>query len=232
MRYYILLFLLCLLSFQNLLSAQDSIQYGKASFYADAFEGQRTASGEIFRQNKMTAAHTTLPFGTYVKVTHLNNKRSVVVRINDRGPLDKHGRIIDISRKAARELNMINSGIAQVKLEIIDIENIETIDKEITIDEAIHQNGCLFAVSDQSAVMNKKYSLLIASFTDYNELKQFLNNPAIQQLTIIQPFVIQKKEIYHLHIGYFANRRLAIHYRKQNNIQGVIKRHNNFIYNQ
>lgn len=221
-------FLPCFFSFQKLLLGQDSIQYGKASFYADAFDGRRTASGEIFSQNKMTAAHTKLPFGTYVKVTHLKNKRSVIVRINDRGPLDKHGRIIDLSRKAANELKMVKSGIAQVKLEVMNIENIETLDTEITIDEAIHQNGCLFAVSKQSAFIYKKYSLQIASVADYKTLKQLLNKPEYSQLYPIQPFVTQKEDIYHLHLGYFATRHKARKYRKQNNIKGTIKKHNSF----
>src|SRR5689334_4107205 len=80
------------------LSAQ--IQTGKASFYADSFEGNPTASGEKYRANKFTAAHKTLPFGTVVKVTNLANKESVNVTINDRGPYVE-GRVIDLSKAAA-----------------------------------------------------------------------------------------------------------------------------------
>ncbi|MCY7421998.1 MAG: septal ring lytic transglycosylase RlpA family protein [Chitinophagaceae bacterium] len=88
---------------------------GKASFYADKFKGRQTASGEIFRQNKRTAAHKSLPFGSRVKVTNLTNGKTVKVRINDRGPFVA-GRIIDLSKKAARKLNMINAGVASVKI--------------------------------------------------------------------------------------------------------------------
>ncbi len=88
---------------------------GKASFYADKFKGRKTASGDIFRQNKKTAAHKTLPFGTKVKVTNLANGKTVKVRVNDRGPFVA-GRIIDLSKKAARKLNMVNAGVANVKI--------------------------------------------------------------------------------------------------------------------
>ncbi len=88
---------------------------GKASYYADYFKGCKTANGERFRQSKRTAAHKTLPFGTKVKVTNLKNRRTVKVRINDRGPFVS-GRVIDLSKKAARRLGMVEDGVAEVKL--------------------------------------------------------------------------------------------------------------------
>jgi rare lipoprotein A len=88
---------------------------GKASFYADSFQGRQTANGEIFKQNKKTAAHKTLPFGTKVKVTNLKNGKTVTVRINDRGPFVA-GRIIDLSKRAAKKIDMKNDGIAEVKI--------------------------------------------------------------------------------------------------------------------
>lgn len=89
---------------------------GSASYYGKAHHGKRTASGERFNQNALTAAHRTLAFGTRVKVTNLDNGRSVVVRINDRGPFGR-GRIIDVSKAAAEQLNMLRSGTARVRLE-------------------------------------------------------------------------------------------------------------------
>lgn len=89
---------------------------GTASYYGRAHHGKRTASGERFDQNALTAAHRTLAFGTRVKVTNLDNGRSVVVRINDRGPFGR-GRIIDVSKAAAEQLNMLRSGTARVRLE-------------------------------------------------------------------------------------------------------------------
>lgn len=100
-------------------SAQIS-EVGMASFYADKFEGKTTASGEVFKQNKLTAAHRTLPFGSVVKVTNLNNNLSVTVTINDRGPfVDK--RIIDLSRAAAEKLKFIDKGTTNVKIEVVSL---------------------------------------------------------------------------------------------------------------
>jgi rare lipoprotein A len=91
---------------------------GFASFYAKKFHGRRTASGEIFNNNALTAAHKSLPFGTLVKVTNLRNKTSVVVRINDRGPFVR-GRIIDLTRSAAKKIGLLHAGTARVKLEVL-----------------------------------------------------------------------------------------------------------------
>ena len=97
-----------------------TFQYqGWASWYGPGFHGNLSASGERYNQYAMTAAHKTLPFGTRVRVTNLNNGSSVVVRINDRGPFIR-GRVIDLSAAAARILGMIHSGVAPVKVEVID----------------------------------------------------------------------------------------------------------------
>ena len=89
---------------------------GKASYYADRFHGRRTASGETFRIHDFTAAHRTLPFGTSVKVTNLDNGKEVVVRINDRGPHLK-SRVIDVSPAAAHILGLIEKGTVNVRIE-------------------------------------------------------------------------------------------------------------------
>ncbi|OPX33970.1 hypothetical protein B1H10_04650 [candidate division KSB1 bacterium 4484_188] len=83
---------------------------GTASFYGAKFHGQKTASGEIFDMNKLTAAHRTLPFGTVCRVTNLANKKSVIVKINDRGPFVP-GRVLDLSRGAAQALGAIPQGV-------------------------------------------------------------------------------------------------------------------------
>lgn len=92
---------------------------GVASWYGSAFQGRRTASGERYDMNKLTAAHRTLPFGANVRVTNLDNKASVVVKINDRGPYAKN-RLIDLSREAARRLGFEASGTTHVHLEWIE----------------------------------------------------------------------------------------------------------------
>lgn len=96
----------------------QNLEIGIASYYHDKFEGRTTASGEIFQQHKFTAAHKTLPFNTKVKVTNLKNNKSVVVKINDRGPFVE-GRIIDLSQEAAFHLQFLVDGIADVKVEIL-----------------------------------------------------------------------------------------------------------------
>jgi rare lipoprotein A len=92
---------------------------GMASWYGPGFHGNTSASGEVFNENAMTAAHRTLPFGTVVQVTNLDNGRTISVRINDRGPYSG-GRVIDLSAGAARILGLVQSGVAPVRLEIRD----------------------------------------------------------------------------------------------------------------
>jgi rare lipoprotein A len=91
---------------------------GLASWYGSVWNGRTTASGETYDETKMTAAHKTLPLGTLVRVTNLSSKQSVVVRINDRGTLAPN-RVIDLSSAAAREIGLIDQGLARVKLEIL-----------------------------------------------------------------------------------------------------------------
>jgi rare lipoprotein A len=91
---------------------------GVASWYGGKFHGRTTASGEPYDMHAMTAAHPNLPFGTKVRVTNLENGRSVVLRINDRGPFAKR-RIIDVSRHAAEHLGFLGSGLARVRIEVI-----------------------------------------------------------------------------------------------------------------
>jgi rare lipoprotein A len=94
---------------------------GRASWYGAEFAGRRTANGEIYDPSQLTAAHKTLPFGTFVRVTNPSSGASVVVRINDRGPF-KPGRVIDVSRAAAEQIGMIRSGTMVVRLELISGE--------------------------------------------------------------------------------------------------------------
>ncbi|MBD1873152.1 septal ring lytic transglycosylase RlpA family protein [Nodosilinea sp. FACHB-131] len=94
---------------------------GMASWYGPGFHGRRSASGEVFNQNDLTAAHRTLPFGTRVRVTNVSTGQSVVVRINDRGPFS-HGRVIDLSAAAASNIGLRASGVARVQLEVLSAE--------------------------------------------------------------------------------------------------------------
>ncbi|MDD2563169.1 MAG: septal ring lytic transglycosylase RlpA family protein [Salinivirgaceae bacterium] len=123
---HVALILASLLIFTTFLAiGQGTISTGKASFYANKFEGKTTASGEKYTHNKLTAAHKTLPFGTMVKVTNLTNSKSVTVRVNDRGPFIE-GRIIDVSKTAAEKLNFVEMGVVDVKIEVVEESQTET----------------------------------------------------------------------------------------------------------
>ncbi|MBL7999491.1 MAG: septal ring lytic transglycosylase RlpA family protein [Candidatus Kapabacteria bacterium] len=92
---------------------------GMASYYGDEFEGRLTSNGEVFSQQLLTAAHKTLPFGTKLKVTNSKTKRSVFVRVNDRGPFVE-GRVLDLSRYAAEKLDMVGDGVAPVTIVVME----------------------------------------------------------------------------------------------------------------
>jgi len=95
-----------------------AVEQGNASYYGDEFVGRRTANGDIYRREELTAAHRTFPFGTFVRVVNLRNGRDVMVRINDRGP-HVASRIVDLSRRAAEELDMIRDGVVPVRVEVM-----------------------------------------------------------------------------------------------------------------
>lgn len=130
----VLLAAVCILSFNVLDSLQTSVAFSYyperiiettnrefeavATWYGPGFHGKRTASGEVYNQYELTAAHRTLPFGTRVRVTNTINNKSTVVRINDRGPYIP-GRGLDISYGAAKEIGLLEAGIARVKIEIL-----------------------------------------------------------------------------------------------------------------
>ncbi|MBI2794031.1 MAG: septal ring lytic transglycosylase RlpA family protein [Ignavibacteria bacterium] len=91
---------------------------GIASFYADEFHGKRTSSGELYNMNALTCAHRWLPFGAMLKVVNVSNGNEVTVRVNDRGPF-KHGRVIDLSKRAAQELGFVSKGTAFVRIYVV-----------------------------------------------------------------------------------------------------------------
>ncbi|HTM58119.1 MAG TPA: septal ring lytic transglycosylase RlpA family protein [Candidatus Udaeobacter sp.] len=94
-------------------------EFGLASYYASEYDGHRTASGRRYDEDRLTAAHRTLPFGARVRVTNLENHRSVVVTITDRGPFGR-GRVIDVSKRAARELGFLADGTTRVRVDVLE----------------------------------------------------------------------------------------------------------------
>ncbi|MFQ5849413.1 MAG: septal ring lytic transglycosylase RlpA family protein [Candidatus Binatia bacterium] len=165
-------------------------QTGLASWYGPGFHGRLTASGEIYNQYELTAAHRTLPLGSRVMVTSLQNGRSVEVSINDRGPFVK-GRIIDLSYAAAKALGMVGPGTIPVHIELIDSgpSRIRTIRS------------------------NLDYTLQVGSFVDIEnarELKDHLekSSPWVSRISIV-PFQAQDGIYYRVQLGTFSNRREA-----------------------
>ncbi|MCP4677582.1 MAG: septal ring lytic transglycosylase RlpA family protein [Deltaproteobacteria bacterium] len=102
-------------------SLPGEFEEGLAVYYADSLHGKKTAGGEPYDKEALTAAHRKLLFGTIVRVTNLKNRRSVEVRVNDRGPFSSRRRIIDLSRKAAERLGMIRAGVIEVRIEIVSV---------------------------------------------------------------------------------------------------------------
>lgn len=104
--------------------ANGTIFYGKVSYYGKKFHGRLTSNGETFDMNDMTCAHRSMPFGTKLKITNLRNEKSVVVRVNDRGPFIAT-RIVDLSKGAATKLDMLQEGVADAKVEVVGILSTE-----------------------------------------------------------------------------------------------------------
>lgn len=161
-------------------------QTGIASWYGPGFHGKATASGAIYDQNDFTAAHQTLPLGTRVMVTNLENGSSTEVTINDRGPFAK-GRIIDLSHSAAQLLNMVGPGTALVRVDVLDSP---------TTLQAI-----------RSAL---DYTLQLGSFTQLENARQ-LRDRAAQSFpdVIIAPLQAKDATYYRVHVGTFSSRTAA-----------------------
>jgi rare lipoprotein A len=114
----ILIPVLLLFASSSLMSAQNNAEWGLASYYSDDFQGKTTAYGVAYNKNELTAAHKLHPFGTMLKVTRLDNNKSVTVKVIDKGPYIK-GRVVDISRAAAEKIGLVTVGVAEVKVEVV-----------------------------------------------------------------------------------------------------------------
>ncbi|MAT39300.1 MAG: septal ring lytic transglycosylase RlpA family lipoprotein [Ectothiorhodospiraceae bacterium] len=173
-------------------------QEGEASYYANKFHGKPTASGERYNMWAMTAAHRTLPFDTKVKVTNIDNGKSVVVRINDRGPF-KPGRIIDLSKAAAAEIDMIKSGTAPVRIERVELG--ESIPDEPTE---------YFDIKVQRRRL-KGYGVQLASLQDLGNLIHYLDKLEAEGIAnvFVQIAYVKKERFYRVVIGGFESRETA-----------------------
>jgi len=208
-----------LLLFLGTIMQAQTVEKGMASYYNESYHGRKTANGEIYDQNKLSAAHKTLPFGTKVEVYNPKNRRSVIVTINDRGPFVK-GRIIELSLKAAQEINMIEDGVVSVELSVIKskkkiIQADDSQDKipKIISDAQEMEPGGLYKM--QVLKMEKSgFGVQVAAYSDYQSV--------VQQLAVFQQnwfkgclvFVdeIDKKPYYKLILGPFLNKEEALSY--------------------
>ncbi|MBN1931108.1 MAG: septal ring lytic transglycosylase RlpA family protein [Desulfobacterales bacterium] len=188
--------------YQPLSHANDFIQRGIASWYGKKFHGKKTSSGEVYNMYAMTAAHKTLPLGTYVRVHNLNNGKKIEVRINDRGPFVR-GRIIDLSQTAARELEIFETGTAPVEITALGKS------QEQNRNNASHGS---YAPLNYYA---GNFSIQVGAFTDYTNatrLKQKLDQS--YKNAHIMTYCHQDETIYRVRVGKCSTLNQAIAYEK------------------
>ena len=205
-------FLLLILS-----SGFAQIQTGKASFYADKFEGSLTANGEKYRHNKLTAAHKSLPFGIKVKVTNIANNQTVEVVINDRGPY-VDGRIIDLSKSAAEILGFINLGLAEVQVEIIDAGTGKSSDPDpIKVISQVTVEEDEFYDFNIERLKPTGYGVQIGTYQELVNLIRFSENlkSSYQKKVTVQVKVVNGIKYYGIILGQFSGRAKAEGFREE-----------------
>lgn len=184
-------------------------QTGKASFYADKFDGGPTASGEKYKHSKKTGAHKTLPFGTKVRVTNLENNKTVDVVINDRGPY-VDGRIIDLSKSAAEELGFINKGVADVKLEVIDAGDGKGGGQAVPIDRvAVDEKE--FYDFEIKRLEPKGWGVQIGTYQELVNLMRLADNlkNSYKKKVNVQVKILNGVKYYSIMLGEFSSRNKA-----------------------
>jgi len=189
--------------------AIGQVQTGKASFYADKFEGHPTASGQKYKHNKLTAAHKTLPFGTIVRVTNIANGSTVDVEINDRGPYID-GRVIDLSRAAAEKLGFVNLGIADVKLEVVDPGSGKSKSQPVSIDNvSVDENE--YYDFEIASIKPKGFGVQIGTYQELVNLLRLTENlkGSYKKKVTVQVKILNGVKFYSLIIGPFPNRAKA-----------------------
>lgn len=166
-------------------SSGDTLDTGVASWYGSKFHGKLTANGETYNMNDLTAAHRSLPFNTVVKVTNLDNGKSVRVRINDRGPYVDN-RIIDLSREAARKIDMERTGIANVRLDLV-----REGDRPVT---------------RNNARSVEQFTVQLASFNTRNEARNAARQVRGARVVEVQ---LSNRKVYRVYYGTYGNKRNA-----------------------
>ena len=198
MKQYILVCCLILGAFSSgRLCAQES---GTASFYDNYFNGKKMAGGGLFDNTKMTCAHKTLPFGTMLKVTKLANDKSVTVKVTDRGPYVK-GRVLDLTKAAAKELGFVNNGTAHVMYEIIRD------DKAEPVDSIQFQNSQFITISPPDTVLFQDYGIKIAAYENADIALKTANDLVVKyKLPVsLERFALARGNMYRLFLDKFTS---------------------------
>lgn len=192
------------------------VQTGKASFYADKFEGSSTASGEKYKHNKLTGAHKSLPFGTKVRITNLANNQSVEVIINDRGPY-VDGRIIDVSKSAAEQLGFVNQGLADVKLEVIDPGDGKISDPGRPIEHVMVEEKEFYNFEIERLNKPKGFGVQIGTYQELVNLMRLSDNlkNSYKKDVTVQVKILNGVKYYGLILGQFSSRPKAEEFREE-----------------
>lgn len=189
---------------QREVSRGELLESGEASWYGPGFHGNLTANGERYNQNSLTAAHRTLPFDTVVRVRNMDNDKHVDVRINDRGPYAR-GRIIDLSRKAAEHIDMIDDGVAPVQLYIVSSAT----------------------PVERSSLRQEEFTVQIASYNSRGEAERLaaqVRNARVQRARV------GGEPVFRVYVGSFSRKSAAERERrrlKRNGIDGFVKQTQN-----
>lgn len=179
-------------------SADGYVEEGVASWYGPGFHGKPTACGETYDMEAMTAAHKTLPLGTYVKVTHLENSQSIIVRVNDRGPFVA-GRIIDLSSKASQMLGVRQKGVAHVRVEAIELATQERMGKDT-----------FWKVQPAPSFRYGLFAIQIGSFKEQANAYRLQQNLSSNFKTVqILPFNHDGNQFYRVQVGAYRDLMLA-----------------------
>lgn len=201
----LLLVLFCAFAVQSIAQKQT----GKASYYANKFEGRTTANGEKYKHSKLTAAHKVLPFGTEVKVTNQKNGESIIVRINDRGPFVQ-GRIIDLSKSAAEKLDFIHEGIADVTVEVVDHGDGKG-GGQSRPDHYSEVEEKEFYSMDVDRASPSGFGVQIGSFQEMANLVRLTQNlkSSYKKKVALQVKVVKDTKVYAIILGEFSSREKA-----------------------
>ena len=180
------------LSSENSTEENDFDQVGFSSWYGQRFQGNKTASGEIFDKNELTAAHPTFPLGSYAKIYNFDNKKEIIVKINDRGPYSGN-RILDVSEKAADALNFKHSGVAKVGIKLVKKEDIPKDQPE------------------EESVIDDEELELTAAIQDEKEIEPpAAVKPQEEKTTLKKPAVVPAmKGLYFIQLGIFTEKERA-----------------------